>query len=106
MEYALEHSLNIPAVKSLRALGKDKLIQKLAVCNFQQVKKDQNKLGLSMILGGCGATLEELTGLYSIFANEGKYYKPVYATWLDQERLRPMPLERTGQKVLSPAATF
>ncbi len=79
MEYALEHSLNIPAVKCLRALGKDKLIGKLAVCDFEQVKKDQDKLGLSMILGGCGATLEELTGMYSIFANEGKYFRPVYA---------------------------
>jgi penicillin-binding protein 1C len=78
MEYALEHSLNIPAVKSLRLLGKDKLVEKLAACNFQQVKKDQQKLGLSMILGGCGATLEELTGLYSAFANEGVYVQPSF----------------------------
>lgn len=78
MEYALEHSLNIPAVKSLRLLGKDKLVQKLSECNFQQVKKDQQKLGLSLILGGCGATLEELTGLYSAFANEGVYVQPSY----------------------------
>jgi penicillin-binding protein 1C len=83
MEYALEHSLNIPAVKSLKALGKDKLIQRLALCDFQQVKKDQGKLGLSMILGGCGATLEEMTGLYSVFAHEGKYIRPVYT--LDRE---------------------
>ena len=78
MQYALEHSLNIPAVKSLKSLGTDRLIQALAACDFQQVKKDQHKLGLSMILGGCGATLEELTGLYSIFANNGKYVKPAY----------------------------
>lgn len=78
MEYALEHSLNIPAVKSLRALGKDKLVQKLAACDFYQVRKDQQKLGLSMILGGCGATLEELTGLYTSFANNGVYSKPSY----------------------------
>ena len=78
MEYALEHSLNIPAVKSLKALGKDRLISQLAACDFQQIKKDQSKLGLSMILGGCGATLEELTGLYSIFANEGRYVRPLY----------------------------
>lgn len=78
VEYALEHSLNIPAVKSLKMLGKDKLIQKLAACNFKQIKKDQNKLGLSMILGGCGASLEELTGLFSAFANEGIYRKPAY----------------------------
>ena len=51
MEYALEHSLNIPAVKSLKLLGHEKLIQKLSNCNFKQIQKDQRKLGLSMILG-------------------------------------------------------
>lgn len=96
MEYALEHSLNIPAVKSLKALGKDKLIQKLGQCDFQQIKKDQKKLGLSMILGGCGATLEEMTGLYSIFANEGKYVPPIYTM------STPLP----GKSILSPEATF
>jgi penicillin-binding protein 1C len=76
MEYALEHSLNIPAVRSLRLLGKNKLVNSLAYCDFRQVKKDQGKLGLSMILGGCGASLEELAGLYSCFANGGLYTKP------------------------------
>lgn len=97
MESALEHSLNIPAVKSLRALGKDKLIQKLALCDFRQIKKDQSKLGLSLILGGCGATLEELTGMYSLFANDGVYIKPSFTQ------------SDTGNKkitVLSTAAVF
>lgn len=79
MEYALEHSLNIPAVKGLRLLGKDKLVQKLSSCNFKQIQKDRNKLGLSMILGGCGTTLEELTGLFSAFANDGVYISPSYS---------------------------
>ena len=114
MEYALEHSLNIPAVKSLNALGTDRLIRELGACDFQQIKKDQNKLGLSMILGGCGATLEELTGLYSIFANEGKYVKPVY-TWEDMAArhvtttaARPSALRGApaGKVILSPAAAF
>ena len=99
MEYALEHSLNIPAVKSLKALGKDKLVQKLVQCDFQQIKKDQKKLGLSMILGGCGATLEEMTGLYSIFANDGKYVGPSYL--LDTTVRSP-----SGRTILSPEATF
>ena len=74
MEYALEHSLNIPAVRGLRMLGKDKLVAKTECsCNFKQIKKDQNKLGLSLILGGCGATFEELTGLFYAFANDGVY---------------------------------
>jgi penicillin-binding protein 1C len=78
VEYALDHSLNIPAVKSLKLLGNQKLIQKLSNCNFKQIQKDQRKLGLSMILGGCGTTLEELTGLFSSFAHEGVYITPSY----------------------------
>jgi len=77
-EYALEHSLNIPAVKSLKLLGHEKLIQKLSACNFRQIQNDQGKLGLSMILGGCGTTLEELTGLFSAFANDGVYIAPSF----------------------------
>ncbi len=76
VEYALEHSLNIPAVKSLKLLGQEKLIRKLTSCNFKQIQKDQRKLGLSMILGGCGTSLEELTGLFSSFANNGIYISP------------------------------
>lgn len=73
MEYALENSLNIPAVRSLNSLGKEKLLQALVDCDFRQIQKDRNKLGLSVILGGCGATLEELTGLFAAFANNGVY---------------------------------
>lgn len=77
-EYALDHSLNIPAVKSLQKLGKEKLVSKLILCGFKQIQKDQNKLGLSMILGGCGANLEQLTGLFSALANDGVYIPPLY----------------------------
>ncbi|MGC4037097.1 MAG: penicillin-binding protein 1C [Chitinophagaceae bacterium] len=97
VEYALEHSLNIPAVKSLRMLGHEKFIQKLSTCNFTQIQKDRNKLGLSMILGGCGTTLEELTGLFSSFANEGIYISPAY-TQTDSVQKKIT--------VMSPAACF
>ena len=97
VEYALEHSLNVPAVKSLKLLGKDRLIQKLAACNFEQIKKDQRKLGLSMILGGCGASLEELTGLFSAFANEGVYIAPAYTQG---------DTNHAGKKLISPAANY
>ncbi|MES1217033.1 MAG: transglycosylase domain-containing protein, partial [Bacteroidota bacterium] len=45
VEYALEHSLNIPAIKTLNLLGKDKMIQALSACHFKQIQKDQRKLG-------------------------------------------------------------
>src|SRR6201996_5212878 len=111
MEYALEHSLNIPAVKSLRALGRDKLIRQLVNCGFRQVDRDRNKLGLSMILGGCGATLEELTGLYSIFACNGRYARPIYSTddtIAGGVKLRNnwRPDTAGGREILSPAAAY
>ncbi len=80
MEYALEHSLNIPAVKCLNWLGTEKFIHTLASCNFSQVRKDEKRLGLSMILGGCGTTLLELASLYSAIANGGVYSKPFLTT--------------------------
>lgn len=96
-EYALEHSLNIPAVKSLRSLGVEKMVYKLSLCNFSQVQKDQRKLGLSMILGGCGTTLEELTGLFASFANDGYYISPSY-TQSDTNHRRI--------NIISPAANY
>lgn len=78
VEYALEHSLNIPAVKGLHRLGTDKLMETLIRARFRQIEKDRQKLGLSMILGGCGATLEELTGLYAAIANNGRYRPPAF----------------------------
>ena len=78
MEFALEHSLNIPAVKALQQLGTEKMISKLSECGFKSIQNKKKGLGLSMILGGCGTSLEELTGLFAAFANEGVYYKPVF----------------------------
>jgi len=123
MEYALEHSLNIPAVKSLKALGKEKLIQRLAQCDFRQVDRDRKKLGLSMILGGCGATLEELMGLYSIFADSGVYVRPRYTMdsaatggegtpgivgrrLVSGKTVGTADGQRAGVRILSPAAAF
>ena len=100
VEYALEHSLNIPAVKGLRLLGHERMIQKLSNCNFKQIQKDRRKLGLSLILGGCGTTLEEMTGLFSVFANDGRYISPAY---IQNDTSRS---DRDGQTVVSPAANY
>jgi penicillin-binding protein 1C len=97
VQYALEHSLNIPAVKSLKLLGQEKMIQQLVRCRFRQIEKDRKKLGLSMILGGCGTTLEELSGLFSSFANDGKFVAPSYS---QADTLQ------SSIQVISPAANY
>ncbi|MCA0229151.1 MAG: penicillin-binding protein 1C [Bacteroidetes bacterium] len=72
VEFALANSLNIPAVKVLSDLTPGVLIEYLKKADFQTVKKQSAGLGLSMILGGCGVTLEELTRLFAAFAHEGQ----------------------------------
>lgn len=73
VENALSHSLNIPAVKTLHLLGIPALIDKMKSAGFEQTQHQESKLGLSLILGGCGTRLEELTGLFCAFANEGTF---------------------------------
>jgi len=75
VEFALANSLNIPAVKLLNMLGVNTFISYLNKANFRQISKDEKKMGLSVILGGCGTSLEELTSFYCCFANTG-IFKP------------------------------
>jgi len=78
VENALSYSLNVPAVKTLQMLGLPTMIDKLKSAGFEQTKQSEKKLGLSLVLGGCGVSLEELTGLFSAFASGGKFVRPHY----------------------------
>jgi penicillin-binding protein 1C len=98
MERALTYSLNIPAVRVLAEVGVDNLTGTLRQAGFRQVTRDAPRLGLSTILGGCGATLEELTGLYSALANGGKY-SPLMLT-------APGATRPGARRLLSPAAAY
>lgn len=73
IETSLANSLNIPAVKALKMIGVNYFISKLREARFRQIVKDEKKLGYSMILGGCGVTLEELTNLFAVYGNQGRY---------------------------------
>jgi penicillin-binding protein 1C len=78
VETALAQSLNIPAVKALDLVGVDKAVAKLIDCNFKSIAKQKDILGLSLVLGGCGVSLEEMTALYMTFNNEGNYQNLQY----------------------------
>ncbi|OFY93069.1 MAG: penicillin-binding protein 1C, partial [Bacteroidetes bacterium RIFCSPLOWO2_12_FULL_31_6] len=73
IEKALAISLNIPAVKILDEVGVTQIAEKLSKANFKWIDKHKSDIGLSLVLGGCGVTLEEMTNLFSCFANYGKY---------------------------------
>ncbi|QNP52735.1 penicillin-binding protein 1C [Hymenobacter qilianensis] len=80
VERALAFSLNIPAVSVLAELGVPAFTDKLTQAGFRRVARDAPHLGLSTILGGCGATLEELTNLYVTLANGGRYQALAWTT--------------------------
>lgn len=103
VEKALSYSLNVPAVKVLDEIGVPLMIKKLKQANFRQIHKDENKLGLSLILGGCGVTLEELVGLFASFANEGKF-RPL--KYINYKRAYPTSDSSQYIQLISPAASF
>lgn len=98
VEFALENSLNIPAVKALHELGTDVLADKLVTCGFNQVKLDKKKLGLSMALGGCGVSLEEMTGLYAVFAHQGNY--------MPLKWIKSSGTSTSTKNIISPSASY
>ena len=83
---ALAHSLNIPAVSLLREFGVEEFIRKSGNAGFGQIHEDRDKLGLSMILGGCGVRLEELCNAYASLADGGEY-RPLRYTRQDSGML-------------------
>ncbi len=67
---ALAQSKNIPAVKTLYLAGVNDALamaQKLGITTLT----DASRYGLTLVLGGGEVTLLELTGAYSVFANDG-----------------------------------
>ena len=78
VDYALVNSLNLPAVSMLRKTGVPEFIGLLSNLGFTDIERMKNKLGLSMILGGCGVRLSQLVGAYSVFARKGNFHPLKY----------------------------
>jgi len=94
-EFALVNSLNIPAVKLLEQVGMNNFIVFLQNSGLNQIQKQKSKLGLSLILGGCGTNLQELTRLFSAFARKGKLYP-----------LNFISTENEGEQIFSEASSY
>ena len=72
---SLGNSLNIPAVKALKIVGIDNMIdqsESMGITTFG----DRQRYGLALTLGGGETRLLELTGAYSVFASKGKFRQP------------------------------
>ena len=69
-ETALAQSINIPAIKVLYLVGIQNAID-LAKSFGLTTLGDSNQYGLTLVLGGGEVRLLDLTGAYTVFANDG-----------------------------------
>jgi len=71
---ALALSLNVPAVALADRMGVNRYIDLLSKGGLKWIARNKKSLGLSVVLGGCGVTLLELTSLYQSLALGGIHY--------------------------------
>ncbi len=71
---ALSKSLNVPFVRMLREHGIQKFHSELKKIGMTTLDKPATHYGLSLILGGCEVTLQELTSMYAKMARSVAVY--------------------------------
>ncbi len=72
---SLANSINVTAVKALKIVGIDNMIdqaEKMGITTF----KDRERYGLALTLGGGETKLLELTGAFSVFPAKGIFRQP------------------------------
>ena len=68
---ALADSLNVPAVRVLRAAGQEYVLDLLRNCGFSSLTRATGHYGDSLILGGCEVTLLQMAEGYGMLAGLG-----------------------------------
>jgi len=95
----LIHSRNIVAIKLLRKTGVKRVIglaQKAGISSTLQPE-------LTLALGASPVTLLEMTGAYSIFANQGKFLPPVGIVGIRDRKGNKLPWPApASEQVISP----
>ncbi len=100
---ALAHSRNVPVVRLAGEIGLDRFLDLLIQAGFDDIKKRREAFGLSVVLGGCGVSLEQLTRFYTAFAHEGKMGELRYERRETGGGMREAGL---GTSLFSPGASF
>lgn len=81
LAYALSHSNNIVAIKTLLKVGIPSVITLARACHLQGPFYNYP----SLALGCVDASMIEVAGMFNIFANGGMYIQPHYIKWVKDE---------------------
>ncbi len=87
---ALRRSLNTPMIRMLRTAGVQKFLDFMSTIGFASLQQQRDRVGLSLIVGGCGITLEEITAAFAAFPNRGYYVKPTFVRIRDPNAAKPV----------------
>ena len=82
---ALANSRNVPATNLLRSTGLDRSFRFLHDLGLHDIELPAETFGLSMAIGSLPTTLEKLMRAYSVFAEDGRMFDPV---WTKEQRRR------------------
>lgn len=111
LRYALQNSLNIPAVKLLALIGMDKAIKTANDMGIESLN-DPERYGLSLVLGGGEVKLVELTSAYGTFANNGVHQPTVSILKIENsdgkiiEEFNDAIKEKNKKEIFSPQVAY
>ena len=111
LRFALANSLNIPAVKVMSLVGVDAGMKKaydMGIRNWEPTTENKTQVGLSLVLGGRGASLMDEVTAYSVFANKGVRQDPVSILKVtdNQGKVLYEYKKKDGKQVLSAEISF
>lgn len=100
---ALEHSINVAAVKLIQQVSVDetiKMAEAMGITTF--TPGDNNKAHLSLALGGLnkGVTPLEMAAAYNVFANQGIWIEPTVITKVLDKRDRVLYRAHPEKKIV------
>jgi len=107
IRYALANSINVPAVKMLKLIGVEAVIntaQKFGISTLN----DPSRYGLSLTLGGGEIRLLELTNAFGVFASGGIYREPISILKVADAKGKVIDevRESKGEKVIDSGYTY
>ncbi len=100
---ALARSLNVPAVNLYAEMGNNHLYGFLKQAGISTLS-NQEEYGLSLVLGGCGINLLELTNLYAGLANMGEFAP--YKLIVDSNTVNEKRKEASVSRLLRPETSW
>ncbi|MDE0635095.1 MAG: penicillin-binding protein 1C [Candidatus Poribacteria bacterium] len=100
---ALARSLNVPAVNLYAEMGNNHLYGFLKQAGISTLS-NQEEYGLSLVLGGCGINLLELTNLYAGLANMGEFAP--YKLIVDSNTVNEKSKEASVSRLLRPETSW